>query len=162
MRLFIDYEKCVGCDLCAMRCSLEKTGKVNPSLSRIRVKRVEEEGLVFPLVCRHCKVPLCVKVCSEAALLKDNDTGLVKVKVSLCNACGDCLKACPYDGLVSVLYADRNIVANCDLCGGNPACVEVCPTGALLFIGTENVVSSQELKKMAQLAKMIKANSFSA
>lgn len=55
--IFVDYDKCVGCELCVMRCSLEKTGTCNPAWSRIHVLKQEEEGITMPVLCRHCEEP---------------------------------------------------------------------------------------------------------
>ena len=57
-RLYIDYDSCIGCDLCAMSCSLEKTGRINPARSRIQLVKVEHEGIIMPAVCPVCGSPV--------------------------------------------------------------------------------------------------------
>jgi Fe-S-cluster-containing hydrogenase component 2 len=46
--------------------------------------------------------------------------------------CLKCVEACPLDAI----FIDKsgNRVLKCDVCNGEPRCVEWCPTNALLFI----------------------------
>ena len=67
-------------------------------------------------------------------LYKDAESGLVLYDTVSCDGCGQCLKSCPM-GAIS-LDCDGKI-QKCDGCierqraGKIPACVRVCPTGAL-------------------------------
>jgi len=71
---------------------------------------------------------------TEASYVQD---GIVLVKKELCVGCLDCIDACPYSG-ARYLHPD-GYVDKCTFCehritqGRNPACVEVCPTGSLIF-----------------------------
>jgi Fe-S-cluster-containing hydrogenase component 2 len=33
----------------------------------------------------------------------------------------------------------KKVAVTCDLCGGDPTCVKFCPTGALLYLSSEEV-----------------------
>ena len=54
---------------------------------------------------------------------------IVKIDETKCNGCGLCQKACPY-GMI-IFEEEQKKASKCDLCGGKPQCVRVCPTNAL-------------------------------
>lgn len=149
--LFVDYDACVGCELCVMRCSLEKTGTCNPARSRLQIVKQEEGGIMIPAVCRHCQEPACLSACPTEAINKSAE--LTILDQDLCISCGDCVAACPYDGVKMDPQEDKAII--CDLCDGKPSCVEVCPTGALKFIIPDNIALAQHQNGMDNLAKVL-------
>lgn len=151
--LFIDANKCSGCRMCVMACSLTKTGTFNPTRSRISILKWEEEGIMKPIVCRHCQHPPCMEVCPVDAISKDADTGIVSINQQECIGCRECLMECPFGG-PSFDPVD-NIVINCDLCGGNPQCVDICPTGALRYISADRVAMMKRRGAVEKLGKSI-------
>ena len=60
--------------------------------------------------------------------------------------CKVCTIACPFGTINYVQETGK--VQKCDLCGGEPACAEACPTGAITFIDA----NWTGLGKMAQWA----------
>jgi Fe-S-cluster-containing hydrogenase component 2 len=57
-------------------------------------------------------------------LSTDEDTDAVIVDRETCTSCGLCVTACP--GQIPFLHPDDEKATICDLCGGEPKCVEVC------------------------------------
>jgi len=110
-----------------VNCSFFRTGKTGRSLSRIKVVKVEEIGVDFPVVCQLCKERFCIR-CPHGAI-QIGDLGQVIISPTLCNACGVCERSCPIGGIE--LYQEIPYV--CDLCGGEPQCVKECNLGAILF-----------------------------
>jgi Fe-S-cluster-containing hydrogenase component 2 len=72
---------------------------------------------------------------------------------------------CPF-GSISVDPVEDKVI-KCDLCGEDPLCAQVCPTGALSFISTETFsleerlmdlrIHSQLRKRLEKPAKIVKA-----
>jgi len=69
----------------------------------------------------------------EGAMTIDPKTGARLIVESKCTVCGACAEKCPFNSGKTVVFlnARKNVYVKCDLCGGEPKCVEFCPTGAL-------------------------------
>ena len=61
--LYVDHQKCTGCQLCELVCAVSHDGKSNPARSRIRVVKWEAEGLYIPMTCQQCQDAPCLNVC---------------------------------------------------------------------------------------------------
>ena len=129
--LFVDQEKCTGCQLCEIACSLHHEKVSNPSLSRIHIVKWESSGLYVPMVCQQCETPICESVCPMRAVKRDEKTGAVLIDSDLCVGCKLCVMFCPLGG---VGIGKKRKILKCDLCGGEPRCVNYCIPGALQFI----------------------------
>jgi Fe-S-cluster-containing hydrogenase component 2 len=55
------------------------------------------------------------------------ETEAVLVDKEKCTACGQCIEVCP--GKVPFIHPTENYAVICDLCGGEPKCVEACGEG---------------------------------
>jgi len=131
--LIVDPELCDGCRRCEMICSLKKSGDViSPAKARIRVLKRETLGIDIPMVCLHCEDPICRDVCPVNAIRVDDETGAVLIDEDRCIGCRQCMIACPF-GAIS-FDPERHICVKCDLCGGEPACVETCLWGAIKYV----------------------------
>ena len=132
--LTFDQSKCTNCGACSAVCSLEKKGVVQPAQARIRIKAAcaeNGEKVLRASVCQHCARPVCVTACMKGIVHKDPETGFVSRDKEGCIACAACAVMCPVGA--AVLDTDANAFLTCDLCGGNPACVKVCSSGALSY-----------------------------
>ncbi|MBW1720468.1 MAG: 4Fe-4S dicluster domain-containing protein [Deltaproteobacteria bacterium] len=125
--IIVDVSKCSGCRRCEVHCSFYHSGKVGRSGARIKVVKVEESGIDFPVNCRLCKERYCAK-CPESAI-QFGRYGQVVLSTTLCTGCGTCEKLCPIGAIE--LFEEVPVV--CDLCGGDPRCVKACTMGALSF-----------------------------
>ena len=69
----------------------------------------------------------------QGAMKVHRETGARLIVESKCIACGECARKCPFntEGTVVFLNAKKGVYVKCDLCGGEPKCVEFCATGAL-------------------------------
>ncbi len=137
--LYIDYDKCIGCETCEAVCKFLYS---QPRIVMIRTI----DGQMVPLYCRHCDHPHCMKACKPGALSQDN-AGAVIQDTMLCRGCQtrNCILGCPYGGIFAT--SEGVGVAKCDLCanrrkqGDLPACVEMCPCGAILFIERDQLAN---------------------
>jgi anaerobic carbon-monoxide dehydrogenase iron sulfur subunit len=116
-------ERCSGCRLCEVVCTLSHEGTIWPEAARIRVFE-RFPGACTPITCVQCDTYPCVAACPVSALSVNEDTGAVMVDDEACIRCGKCVSACP--GTVPRLPEGRESVLICDLCGGDPACVKIC------------------------------------
>jgi len=94
-----------------------------PEASRVRVF-MPFPGLEVAHLCSQCDDYPCTASCPVEALSTDPNTRAVLVDREKCISCGACIKACP--GNVPFLHPGDNKATICDLCGGEPRCVEVC------------------------------------
>lgn len=159
--MVIDLKRCTGCNGCTMACKAENG--TPPGVFWARVLEREEgkfpsaRRIYFPVLCNHCKEAPCEKACPTKATYKRPD-GLVLVDYQKCIGCRACMTACPYQArfyrkelrpyfpqgytpyeAVAYRKFTRGTVTKCTLCaervdkGLEPACVQVCITGARVF-----------------------------
>jgi Fe-S-cluster-containing hydrogenase component 2 len=114
-----------------MVCSLKHEGVCGPAYSRINVVKWELQGIYAPVVCQQCEDRICAMVCPVKAIGKSPETGLFIRDKRRCIGCLNCALSCPF-GAISLNPITRK-AHSCDLCEGDPTCVRVCPTGALLY-----------------------------
>lgn len=145
-------EKCTGCRLCTMLCSVMNTGICGTMRSRIQVVTFQEEGLDVPLVCRQCEDAPCIKICPVNALSRDPDTGAVVYDRNVCFGCRSCMLICPF-GAISI-DPDTGQPFKCELCGGDPMCVKLCETKALQYVPVETAGSDKRLALAYKLTEL--------
>jgi molybdopterin-containing oxidoreductase family iron-sulfur binding subunit len=122
-------------------------------------KSVPEDGFFYmPVQCHQCEDAPCVKVCPVEATWTEDD-GITVVDYDWCIGCRYCEAACPYwarrfnftepeipkeelnpnMSYLSNRPRQKGVMEKCTFClhrtreGENPACLEVCPTGARVF-----------------------------
>ncbi len=125
--IVVHAEKCSGCRRCEVNCSFFHSGCVGRSRARVKVVKIEDLGLDYPVVCPQCKERYCTR-CPESAL-EIGPLGQIVASPTLCTACGTCQTLCPIGAIE--LYEDIPYV--CDLCGGDPRCVAQCNMGAVEY-----------------------------
>jgi Fe-S-cluster-containing dehydrogenase component len=133
MGLIFKPEKCVGCEMCSLVCSLKHHNVTGLQMSRIKISRNYpslEDPLFEATYCRQCKNARCIQVCPTGALSR-RDTGDVVFDAQKCTKCGECITACPFNAI----WADEKSgkIFKCDLCDGQPWCVDWCPHDALIY-----------------------------
>lgn len=151
--LVVDYEKCTGCRLCELVCSVKHEGVSNPSRARIHIEAWEMKGVMMPMVCNQCEPAPCTVACPTSARFLDEELGRIGVDYDRCIGCKTCVVVCPF-GAVSVdTSADK--VISCDLCGGNPVCVNFCETGALQYVDASKIHKKRQREAAEKLWESI-------
>ncbi len=143
--LLIDVDKCVGCYACEIACKQEHSLPLESRWCRVIQVGPRKHGsdlhLDFvPCLCIHCDDPICAYFCPVGAITKKQG-GAVMIDEAKCNGCQLCLEGCPY-GAIS-FDKDKKTAGKCDLCADRvkgelePACVQHCIGGALMFVTEE-------------------------
>jgi len=174
--MLIDSTKCSSdCQECVIACNKENGIVEDVADPRQRSQWIRKIDLVekrtgrqhsLPMMCQHCANPPCVDVCPTGASMKRAD-GIVLVDRHICIGCRYCMMACPYKArsFVHEPLTTQNpevprgvgCVEACTFCvqrvdrGQNPACMEACPQGAILF-GDLNDESSELVKRLKEVA----------
>lgn len=134
--LVSDPTTCVGCRTCEIICSLSHDDTCRPSLSRINTHYDPTKSLAMlaamPDVCKQCNMADCYLACEWDALVLNKENGTRYIDPAKCQGCGECYEACPWDMVVH--NEDTDKYSKCDLCGGDPQCVEFCPASSIKFI----------------------------
>lgn len=145
--LMIDHEKCTGCRLCELVCSVKHDGISNPMRSRIRVVKWEQEGIYIPMSCQQCQDAPCMNGCPVNAISHDETLNRIEVDYDICIGCRTCVSVCPF-GAMNFNTIDRKVI-KCDLCDGDPQCVRFCDIKAVDYVDAGDV-SIMKKKEAAQ------------
>jgi carbon-monoxide dehydrogenase iron sulfur subunit len=112
--IFVRLDRCLGCHACEIACAVEHSaGKslfaaiAEKPVPRKRLYVEQIAAHKLPLLCRHCEDAPCVQACRTGATSQDPLTRVVSHDPDKCNRC-----------------PDRDV----------PACVDACPTKALLYV----------------------------
>jgi Fe-S-cluster-containing dehydrogenase component len=135
----INQETCIGCHACTVACKAENdvpVGSFRTNVKYVEIGKYPSVKRSFLVQrCNHCTNAPCVTICPVNALSKRPD-GIVDIDRDACIGCRACMQACPYDALY--LNEDLGAVEKCHFCahrvekGLQPACVTVCPVGAIV------------------------------
>ena len=161
---------CIGCATCMAACYDASYRRGKLAVARLVVTRTASGTM--PNQCRQCDDAPCANVCPTGALRIGENS--IELYEEICIGCKMCTLACPFGAIraeaeimPSVNYAmepkynlglesesgAKSIAVKCDLCAGlegGPTCVQVCPTGALMFVNGKDGQSKLINKKSEQ------------
>ena len=156
--ILVDQEKCTGCRLCELVCSVFHTGASNPGRSRIKVIKWEHEGIYLPTTCQNCEKPYCTEVCPTKACHRETEHQRVVIDKDLCIGCKTCIIACPFGA--PFFDTVERITVKCDYCDGDPQCAAFCEVKAVAYVDVDriNIGKKREVsQKFRQLATHVKS-----
>jgi phenylacetyl-CoA:acceptor oxidoreductase subunit 1 len=97
--MFIDLEKCVGCQTCTVSCKVNnKTPDgvfFNQTNDYEKGEFPDVEREYLPVQCNQCDDPKCVTVCPADATY-EVEGGIITIDPDACTGCKSCIVACPY------------------------------------------------------------------
>ena len=155
-----DITRCIGCRRCEAACNtvneLPAPDKPFDDLTVLEMRRRttakdytivnrhfshhnDQQPAFVKTQCNHCLEPACASACFVKAFTKTPE-GAVVYNADVCVGCRYCMVACPFDVPAYEYHKalDPKIM-KCTMChprileGKLPACVEACPTEALVF-----------------------------
>ncbi|MHA1232122.1 MAG: hypothetical protein ACTSRP_14240 [Candidatus Helarchaeota archaeon] len=174
--IVVEAEKCIGCGNCLVVCHL------NDLIDKTIAYGKRGQNIIFKIInglidrksiCYNCTDAPCIKACDKEILKKD-ENGLVYLdldvllteekpenieKLKVCNECDKkCIEACPSKELfiTKIKYKgnEYTVPMKCDLCGGEPECAKVCPSGAIKFVNILKQNYENKRKHAEILAKV--------
>jgi Fe-S-cluster-containing hydrogenase component 2 len=161
--LVVDQNRCTHCRSCIDACARRH------GYSRLELRGLQLDELLFPTACRHCEDPVCL-LCSVNGIAR-LPSGEITIVESNCIGCGACAERCPYGnirmhavdrprrgllaGIWAMLRGPRydgedeeldpkvpRVAVKCDLCAGHNdyACVTACPVGAAARVNPRDLI----------------------
>jgi Fe-S-cluster-containing hydrogenase component 2 len=150
-KLAVVPERCSGCKICELVCSINRFGVNNPKKSAIRVMVVYPHPIIrMPIVCRQCKVAKCMENCPTGAITTKD--GIYDIDSEKCISCQQCVISCPFGAIF--LHEEIETPFKCNLCNGHPHCVEACPKNALLYLPEHVLGQAQRMTSVLKYVHM--------
>lgn len=171
--LDLDLKKCTACGACAVACMDQNDIDAEKGIRPFRTvfdwerscgacERGENaNGIKYihvSIACMHCTDAPCVTACPCACIRKDEETGLTVYDNTGCISCHSCAMACPF-GIPA--FDEEGHMQKCDGCavrvrhGLEPACVRVCPSGALRLVHTEELEQADIAHSLVKWGEML-------
>jgi len=158
--MVIDLTRCNGCYNCFLACRDEYCGNEYPPYSAAQpdagqfwMRIIEKERGKYPKVkigytpvpCMHCENAPCIQASSNNAVYRRPD-GIVIIDPDKAVGQKEVVSGCPHR--VITWNDEKKLPQKCTFCAHlldegwkEPRCVEVCPTGALIFGDLEDAES---------------------
>jgi len=169
--MLVDLVKCIGCGWCQDACKQwnglpaegtpEQSSEQTPlalsakTWTLVEFNQVEKNSDLYRVFakrqCMHCLHPACVSACPVGALQK-TEHGAVVYDAARCIGCRYCMVACPFGIPKFEWEKPLPLIGKCTFCadrqeaGLEPACAEVCPTGALFFGERDALITEAEAR----------------
>ncbi|GAW29134.1 MULTISPECIES: 4Fe-4S dicluster domain-containing protein [unclassified Carboxydocella] len=156
--IYADPQKCLGCKNCEIACAVAHAGcdlqtAVTQGLQlQPRNSVVQVEDMVMPIQCRQCEDAPCAHACPTGAIYEEDR--FVKINESNCIGCKVCTMVCPFGAIIvakditdeGTHRTQKGKARKCDLCFSRTqdsdeftcACVEACPTKAIMLVDYES------------------------
>lgn len=139
-----------------LACSMKHHNVINPSLSRVKVMRYEDQALNVPILCMACDNAPCIKVCPMNARVRQAN-GTVATDTTVCIGCRACIYICPV-GSPSVNPVNGQTMT-CDMCmdddGAEPWCVTACKHEGALKMARGASITIEKARAGAQRLRAV-------
>lgn len=182
LTLDLDLKKCTACGACAVACmdqnDIDTEKGIRPFRTVFDWERSETAAgssrgpgaagcdpacapskyIHVSIACMHCTDAPCVTACPCACIRKDEETNLTIYDNTGCIGCHSCAMACPF-GIPA--FNEEGHMQKCDGCavrvrhGLEPACVRVCPSGALRLVHTDELEQTDISNSLIKWGEML-------
>lgn len=141
--MMMHIDRCIDCELCKAACAetnnVPSYGFRTTILERPIPDGIDQKREFLPVLCNHCNVAQCARVCPTKATYKNKQNGIVMMDTSKCIGCLSCQLACPYNA--RYFHEEKWAVDKCNFCLDTrlskgeklTACSEACPAGVRIF-----------------------------
>jgi anaerobic carbon-monoxide dehydrogenase iron sulfur subunit len=142
--VYVELDRCIACLSCERACLFQQADRNMGWSPNIFVRVDMDQRRIYAGTCLQCETALCLEVCPVNAIKRDPETSAVIVDKEICLGCGMCVSACPF----GYMHLDDSLkkAVKCDLCGGDPKCVQMCMAKALHF-GSINSLAERKRKR---------------
>jgi len=116
--MLIRTDRCVDCEECLAECA--RTNDVPDYGYRTNILEREVSDAIgrkrefMPVLCNHCNLAQCTRVCPTKATYKDKQTGIVMMDKTKCIGCLTCQLGCPYNA--RYFNEQQHAVDKCNFC----------------------------------------------
>ncbi|MCX8026408.1 MAG: 4Fe-4S dicluster domain-containing protein [Thermodesulfovibrionales bacterium] len=161
--IFVNIKRCTGCKTCEISCAVEHSKAKNlysaiselpTPKARLSVEWHQTAGSI-PVLCRQCDDAPCMHACITGAIKRDV-RGAIVTDTDKCIGCWTCVMVCPFGVIGRHLQIQK--AYRCDRCPDReiPACVESCPTKALVFKTVDEYSTNKRYAFVEEMSEAIK------
>lgn len=162
--MVMHLDRCVDCERCIQACAatndIPAYGFRTNILERQIPDGIDQQIEFLPVLCNHCNVAQCARVCPTSATYKNPKNGIVMMDVKKCIGCLSCQVACPYDA--RYFNEEKWAVDKCNFCFDTrlskgeelTACAEACPAGVRIF-GDISDQGSRVYREVHQVSRAV-------
>ncbi len=120
-KIRVDAQKCTGCHLCEMACSLYHLDVVSIEKSAIRIFKDDlGKSVHVPKACPQCKRMVCLEGPQDAGVDEEEEKKKFVWPIERIKYCTP-----------NALFTEGEYSYHCNLCGGDPQCIKVCTVDAI-------------------------------
>ena len=162
--MVMQVDRCIDCERCKEACA--KTNDVPDYGFRTTILEKEMPNAVgrkrefVPVLCNHCNVAQCARVCPTKATYKNTENGIVMMDSKKCIGCLTCQMGCPYNA--RYFNEEELAVDKCNFCFDTrltkgeklTACSNACPADVRIFGDLSNP-RSDVYRMVHQLEKVV-------
>lgn len=162
--MIMHIENCIDCEKCKSACAetngVPSYGFRTNILERQVPDASDQQREFIPVLCNHCNLAQCARVCPTKATYKDPNNGIVMMNIEKCIGCLSCQLGCPYNA--RYFNEEKWAVDKCTFCwesrlskgGKTTGCSEACPAGVRIFGDLSNP-SDRVYKEVHQMTKTV-------
>jgi protein NrfC len=162
--MVMHQSRCIDCERCLAAC--RKTNEVPDYGYRTNILEKDTPDALgakrefLPVLCNHCNLPQCTRVCPTKATYKDRQNGIVMMDITKCIGCLTCQLGCPYNA--RYFSEEKHAVDKCNFCIDTrlaqgeklTACSAACPADVRIF-GDLSDPSSPVYKTVHQIERPV-------